>query len=86
MLLGLIVLAVLAVELRAPNLPFAPLALRYVACALANVAALLQLLHLLQKPPKFISAPLSDTLSSMAKENDTMPSIMYILVALRCFC
>lgn len=74
-LLGLIEVAVLAVELRAPHLPFAPLALRSVACALANVAALLQFLHLLQNPPKYVSPPLSNTMSSMAKESDTVPSI-----------
>jgi rhodanese-related sulfurtransferase len=71
-LLGLIELAVLVVELRAPHLPFAPLAVRSVACALANVASLLQFLHLLQKPP--VSPPLS-TMPSMAKKNDAVPSI-----------
>ncbi len=48
-------LAVLAVQVRAPHLPFAPLALRSVTCALANVAALLQFFYLLRNSPKNIS-------------------------------
>jgi hypothetical protein len=40
-------LAVLAVELRAPHLPFAPLAVRSIACACANVMALMRLMRLL---------------------------------------
>ena len=74
-LLGLIEVAVLGVELRAPHLPFAPLALRSVACALANVAALLHFLHLLQNSPKYVSPSLSDTMLSITKENNVIPSI-----------
>jgi hypothetical protein len=40
-------LAVLTAEIRAPQLPFAPLAVRSIACAGANVISLLQLLRLL---------------------------------------
>jgi hypothetical protein len=52
----LIECGVLAVELRAPALLFAPLALRSVACALANVAALLQLWSLLRKKTPMCAA------------------------------
>ena len=44
----LLEVAVLAAEVRAPQLPFAPLALRSCVCACANVAALLQLWRLLR--------------------------------------
>ena len=44
----LLELAVLAVEMRAPHLPFAPLALRSCACACANAAVLLQLWRMLR--------------------------------------
>jgi hypothetical protein len=56
----LIEFAVMAVELRAPHLPFAPLAVRSVACAVANVAALLQLWRLLHlSPPSHEATPAS---------------------------
>lgn len=47
--LVLVECGVLAVELRAPSLLFAPLALRSVACAIANAVALLQLWSLLRR-------------------------------------